>query len=59
MKNLLHILTQPPAPYVRRLIEAQARSAEARVEVADLTQPEPDYDRVIEQVFEADGVAVW
>ena len=59
MSALLHILTQPADELVRSVIENQVKQAGALVEVIDLSQPQPDYDLLVEKVFAADSVSVW
>lgn len=62
MRQQLHILTRPDDELAASLIATQHQAAAAgkgSVEVVDLTGPEPDYERLLEAVFEADSVAVW
>lgn len=59
MRTLLHILTRPDDPLAAEILARQARQPEVRVEVVDLTLPEPDYGALVEKVFAADAVAVW
>ncbi len=59
MKTVLHILTRPDDPTARTVLEAQRQDANARIEVADLTEPEPDYDALVEAIFRAESIAVW
>ncbi len=59
MRVILHILTRPPDVLVTELIRRQEQQADSRAEVADLTQPQPDYAALLERVFAADSVEVW
>lgn len=55
----LHVLTRPNDELALQVIERQRRLPEAQVLVVDLTQPNPDYDALLERIFAADSVAVW
>jgi hypothetical protein len=59
MKTVLHILTRPDDPTARTVLAAQQQDSEFKVEVADLTAPEPDYGALVEAIFRADSIAVW
>ena len=59
MTTQLHILVRPPDPLVQALLNDVATQPELRVECVDLTQPDPDYARLVEQIFAADAVATW
>ncbi len=59
MPRLLHILTEPPDPVVQEILSREKRQPGAEVTVVDLTQPEPDYTALLEEIFAADSIAVW
>ena len=59
MPILLHILTQPDDALAAGIIATQKKTPENKIEVVDLTQPEPDYKKLLEQIFAADSVQVW
>lgn len=59
MTTQLHILVRPPDPLVQALLNDLAIQPELRVECVDLTQPDPNYARLVEQIFAADAVATW
>lgn len=59
MKTILHILTKPDDALARELAARQRDLPDTRLEVADLTQPEPDYAALVRQIFAADSVEVW
>jgi hypothetical protein len=59
MPTVLHILTQSQDALPQSFLAAQQASDLVRVEVVDLTQPDPDYDNLLERIFAADSVAVW
>ena len=59
MITVLHLLTRPSEDWVQALIQAQKTLPEHHVEVADLTQPNPDYHALVGRVFDADSIATW
>jgi hypothetical protein len=59
MPDLLHILTKPNDTLALEIISHQRQQPGTNVEVVDLTQPEPDYKALLDQIFAADSVAVW
>ncbi len=59
MKTVLHILTRADDPTARTVLVAQQQDPELKVEVADLTVPQPDYDKLVEAIFRADSIATW
>jgi len=59
MQAVLHILTRPADTLAGEIITRQTSQPEVKVEVVDLTQPEPDYAALLEKIFAADSVAVW
>ena len=59
MRTVLHIISRQEETFARQLIARQKEQHELKVEVVDLTQPEPDYTAVLEKIFAADSIAVW
>ena len=59
MRAILHILTKTNDDLAAAVIAAQRAQPDARVNVVDLTAPEPDYDALLEAIFAADAVSVW
>jgi len=59
MRSTLHILTRPADTLVKEIISRQSAAPQTKVEVVDLTGPQPDYTICVEKIFEADSVAVW
>lgn len=59
MKTILNILTHPEDDLTCAFMRQQAELPEFLVITLDLTQPAPDYPRVVEEVFKADNVQVW
>lgn len=59
MPILLHILTNESETLAREIISHQRELTDCRVEVVDLTQPEPDYEALLEKIFAADSIQVW
>jgi hypothetical protein len=56
---MLHILTRPEDLLVREILTHHESEGENKVIVADLTQPQPDYKALLENIFAADSVQVW
>jgi hypothetical protein len=59
MPAILHILTKPGDTLAQEIISRQSGHPETKIEVMDLTQPEPDYAALLEKIFAADSVTVW
>jgi len=59
MRTLLHIVTRPDDARTAEIIAAQQKQPGLDVHVVDLTMPEPDYLKLLEDIFDADSVAVW
>ena len=59
MPTLLHILTKPEDSLARNIISIQRQSPQTKIEVVDLTEPDPDYRSLLEKIFAADSVEVW
>jgi len=59
MRIILHVRTQPDDTLADRVIATQRKQADVQVKVVDLTAPEPDYGKLLEEIFAADSVAVW
>ena len=59
MRVVLHILTRPDDALAAAVRTHQSGQPEVRVEVVDLTVPDPDYAAVLEQIFTSDSIEVW
>jgi hypothetical protein len=59
MRILLHILTQPEDDLGHQVIGHQLSDPENEVRIYDLTQPDPNYDELLRQIFQADGILLW
>ena len=59
MPKLLHILTQPEDKLAAEIIAKQESTPDNKIEVVDLTQPDADYKKLLEKIFDADSVQVW
>ena len=59
MRVVLHILTQPDDTLAQEIIARQREHSDQEVNVVDLTAAEPDYARLIQEIFAADSAAVW
>jgi len=59
MKHQLHVLVRPPDLLVQELLAATPLQPGVRVEVIDLNGVDPDYGRLVEQIFAADSVVTW
>jgi hypothetical protein len=59
MAQILHILTHPDDSLAKEIIARQKASQPASIEVVDLTNPNPDYERLLELIFASDSVETW
>ena len=59
MRTLLHVLTRRDDAHAAEIIARHREQSENKVEVVDVTDGDPDYARLLEQIFEADSVQVW
>jgi hypothetical protein len=59
MRAVLHILTRPEDTLARDIIAWQRAQPEYAVQVVDLTEGEPDYDKLLDSILGADSVQVW
>ena len=59
MRAVLHIVTRANDALAAAAIATQQKRPEAQVKVVDLTAEEPDYAKLLEEIFAADSVAVW
>ena len=59
MRTLLHLITQPEDVLARETSARQQLLPDTRVDVVDLTQPNPDYDALVDKIFTANSVQVW
>ncbi len=59
MRTILHILTRRDDGLAREIIVRQQASPENKVVVEDLTKLQPDYKRLLENIFVAESVQVW
>jgi Leu/Phe-tRNA-protein transferase len=58
MSICLHLLVRSDDSLAQELIEQQRQQGHD-VRLIDLNVPEPDYVKVLEEVFAANSVAVW
>ena len=59
MRAVLHLLTRPNDSLAAEVITLQKAAPELELRVVDLTGAEPDYAKVLEEIFKADSVEVW
>jgi len=59
MAAILHIITKADDSLAREVIAGQTQQADTRVEIVDLTEPDADYELLLEKIFAADSVEVW
>ncbi len=59
MPSILHIVTRPNDMLAAEVIARQQTLPELEVQVADLTVRDPDYRKLLDQIFASDSVAVW
>jgi hypothetical protein len=60
MKKVLTIRTREPDPFVAHILEGQR--ADAGLELVEVNLDEvkdPDYSKLVHQIFEADAIHVW
>ncbi len=59
MRHVLLVRTRPPDPLEDIVSGIESSLPETTVETVDLTAGSPDYDHLLERIFEADSVQVW
>ncbi len=60
MAEHLYILTRSEDALVQAILEKQPpQSSEPHIQVVDLTQPNPDYQSLLEAIFVVDSISVW
>ena len=59
MRRVLHIFTATEKTFAEEIAARQRRQPDLHVEVIDLTAPEPDYQALLNKIFENDSVQVW
>ena len=59
MDAFLHIVTRSNDALAAGIIALQQKRPDAQVKVVDLTTPELDYAKLLEEIFQADSIAVW
>jgi hypothetical protein len=59
IRTVLHVITKPDDGTVAGIVGTQQKQPLLQIKVADLTVPEPDYKKLLEDIFAADAVAVW
>ena len=59
MPLILQIVTQTDDHFASAVMEEEQKQAGAEVRKFDLTGSEPDYDRLLEELFKADAIHVW
>jgi hypothetical protein len=59
MRLILHIVTRPGDALAAEVVTRQQQQTELAIRMIDLTKSQPDYDQLLNQIFEADSVQVW
>ncbi len=59
MRRILHIVTKPESKSAQELIESQKKDPANEVCHFDLTAPDPDYNDLLDKIFDADSVQCW
>lgn len=59
MRKILHVITRSNDPLAGEVIALQQKAKERTVKVIDLTEPNPDYERLLREIFKADSIEVW
>jgi hypothetical protein len=59
MRRVLAILTRPEERLTATLLQEMRANRDIRLEVMDLNVEQPDYDRLLDAVFESDSIHTW
>ena len=59
MKSNLHILTRPEDSLAAEIIRRQQADAGLEIRVIDLTKAEVSYEALIQEIFQAESLALW
>ncbi|HVR36721.1 MAG TPA: hypothetical protein VMS21_12810 [Methylomirabilota bacterium] len=59
MRRVLAILTRPEEGLTATLLHEMRAIRDIRLEMMDLNVEQPDYDRLLDAVFESDSIHVW
>jgi hypothetical protein len=59
MRRVLHILTRPNDTLATEIIARQKNGLEVQVEVIDLRTAQPDYKKLLKNIFDSDSIATW
>ena len=59
MRSVLCILVSEEKSLPSQLARCGPESEKHRIELVDLTVPEPDYEKLLDKIFAADSVQVW
>jgi hypothetical protein len=59
MRQILHIVTKTDDKLAKDIIAAQHKQGNCSVNVVDLTAKDPDYDQLLDEIFQADSIQVW
>ena len=59
MRVVLHILTRPDDTLAQEAIARQREQQVQEINIVNLTTAEPDYPKLLQEIFAADSVAVW
>ena len=59
MDVVLHIVTRSNDALAAEIIALQQKRPDTQVKVVDLAAPEPDYTKLLGEIFQADSIAVW
>jgi hypothetical protein len=59
MQTVLYIVTRKDDALAGEVVAHQREHEEIKVQTFDLTEDEPDYDRLLKEIFKADSIHVW
>lgn len=59
MALLLHIVTKANDTLAEQTIKRQQESSENKVEVADISKGQANYQQLVDKIFAADSIQVW
>ena len=59
MAKILHLLTRPDDSLAFTIATMQKGNPANEVEVVDLLAGRPDYQQLVEKIFDADSIETW
>ena len=59
MPVILQIVTEGDDRFANAVIDEQQKQPDVAIRKFDLAASEPDYDRLLDEIFNADAIHVW